>query len=353
MSITHLTNDQFSGCGKGQEERMTDPIAPSRRLGSGLLIALVAAASFGLSGPFVKPLLEAGWTPGAAVLWRTAGASVILVVPAIFALKGRWGILRRNLGTFFLYGIFAVLGSQLCYYSAIEHISVGVALLIEYLAPVFIVLFVWARSRRHPGWFTMAGAAVALTGLVLVLDLTGAATPNLIGVAWALTAAFGACIYYVVSARADDQLPPLVLAAASMIIASVVLAVLGVIGLFPIRATFGNVPFLGSTVSWMLPAAVILGMATVAGYLLGIAAISRLGTRIASFVGLTEVLFAVLSAWILLGQLPLPIQFIGGGLVLTGIVLVRLQRTSAHVQEIPEVTKRPTAERVSHAGGRE
>lgn len=300
-------------------------MTPPRRLGSGLVIALLAAGAFGMGGPFVKPLLEAGWTPGAAVLWRVAGAAVILSIPALVVLRGRWGILRRNLRTFLVYGVFAVIGAQLFFYSAIEHMSVGIALLIEYLAPVFLVLFVWARSRRHPGWYTIAGSVVALAGLVFVLDLSGQSSPELIGVGFALAASLGVMVYYVISARVDEELPPLVLTAGSMLVGTAALLLLGLVGVVPLRAHFGDVVFLGSAVSWLLPAAVILGMSTVAGYLLGIAGTVRLGTRIASFVGLTEVLFSVLASWLLLGELPAPVQFFGGALILVGVVLVRLQ----------------------------
>ncbi|TDX80939.1 threonine/homoserine efflux transporter RhtA [Rathayibacter sp. PhB151] len=301
------------------------PTAPPRQLGSGLLLALAAAAAFGLGGPFVKPLLEAGWSPSAAVLWRAGGAALILAIPAALSLRGRWHVLRRNLGTVGLYGVFAVIAAQLCFYSAIEHMSVGVALLIEYLAPVFLVLFAWARTRRHPGRFTLAGSALALAGLVLVLDLSGESTPELVGVAWALTASLGLCVYYVIAGRIDPELPPIALTAGAMTVGAGLLLVLGVTGLVPLRATFGDVVFVGNDVPWFLPAAVILGMSTVLAYLLGIEGGSRLGTRIASFVGLTEVLFSIVAAWALLGELPAPIQFGGGALILIGVVLVRLQ----------------------------
>ncbi|GAB3127750.1 EamA family transporter [Glaciibacter psychrotolerans] len=305
------------------------------RLGSGVTLSLIAAASFGMSGPFVATLLEAGWSPSAAVLWRTAGAAVVLVIPAILALRGRWALLRRNAGMILAYGIFAVLACQLAFYSAIEHMSVSIAILIEYLSPVFLVLFFWARSRRHPGAFTIVGAIVALVGLVLVLNLTGDVTPSMIGVAWALLASFGSCIYYVISARADKELPPIVLAAGAMIVASIALVLLAVVGLTPLRATFGEVAFLGTSVSWLVPAAVILGMSTIAGYLLGIAGASRLGSRLASFLGLTEVLFAVIIAWLLLGEIPVAIQFVGGALILTGVVLVRVHKERASESDSP------------------
>ncbi|PPF37372.1 EamA family transporter [Rathayibacter sp. AY1A2] len=300
--------------------------APARRLGSGLAAALAASAAFGLGGPFVKPLLEAGWTPASAVLWRAGGAALILAIPAILSLRGRWPVLRRNLGTIALYGVFAVIAAQLCFYSAIEHMSVGVALLIEYLAPVFLVLLAWARTRRHPGRFTLAGSALALGGLVLVLDLSGESTPELVGIAWALTASLGLCVYYVIAGRVDPELPPIALTAGAMTVGAAILLALGALGVTPLRATFGEVVFVGAEVSWLLPAGVILGMSTVLAYLLGIEGGRRLGTRIASFVGLTEVLFSIAAAWLILGELPAPIQFGGGALILAGVVLVRLQR---------------------------
>ncbi|AND15611.1 EamA/RhaT family transporter [Rathayibacter tritici] len=299
---------------------------PARHLGSGLVVAVAASAAFGLGGPFVKPLLEAGWTPAAAVLWRAGGAAVILAIPAILSLRGRRRVLRRNLGTIALYGVFAVVAAQLCFYSAIEHLSVGVALLIEYLAPVFLVLFSWARTRRHPGRFTLVGSVLALGGLVLVLDLSGESSPELIGIAWALTASLGLCVYYVIAGRVDPELPPIALTAGAMVVGAVILLVLGVLGVTPLRATFGDVLFVGAEVSWLLPAGVILGMSTVLAYLLGIEGGRRLGTRIASFAGLTEVLFSIAAAWLILGELPAPIQFGGGALILAGVVLVRLQR---------------------------
>jgi drug/metabolite transporter (DMT)-like permease len=77
-------------------------------------------------------------------------------------------------------------------------------------------------------------------------------------------------------------------------------------------------------VSWLVP---VLGMSLVAAafaYVAGIFGARLLGARVASFVGLTEILFAVLFAWALLGQAPRPVQLVGGLLMVVGIALVRL-----------------------------
>jgi drug/metabolite transporter (DMT)-like permease len=105
---------------------------------AGLLFALVSAASFGLSGSLGTGLIEAGWSPGSAVTVRILVAVVVLAVPAALALRGQWLLLRRNLGFVTGYGLAAVATAQLGFFNAVAHMPVGVALLIEYTAPVAV-----------------------------------------------------------------------------------------------------------------------------------------------------------------------------------------------------------------------
>jgi drug/metabolite transporter (DMT)-like permease len=96
------------------------------------------------------------------------------------------------------------------------------------------------------------------------------------------------------------------------------------VGVVPWRTTTTGAALAGRSTSWLVP---ILGLALLAAafaYATGIAAVRRLGSRLSSFVGLSEVLFAVLAAWLALGQQPDTVQIVGGVVVLTGIVLVRL-----------------------------
>jgi drug/metabolite transporter (DMT)-like permease len=99
---------------------------------------------------------------------------------------------------------------------------------------------------------------------------------------------------------------------------------LGGVGALPLHATFGTVSFAGHRVSWLIPVAGLSLIAAVISYLAGIAAARMLGAKLASFVGLAEVIFAVLIAWLLLGQLPTPVQLGGGALIVAGIALVRI-----------------------------
>ena len=65
-------------------------------------------------------------------------------------------------------------------------------------------------------------------------------------------------------------------------------------------------------------------IAAALAYVLGILGARHLGSTLASFVGLTEVIFAVAFAWVLLGELPGLIQLVGGLVLLSGVVAVRL-----------------------------
>jgi drug/metabolite transporter (DMT)-like permease len=298
----------------------TTPVA---RAGSGLAFALLSAASFGLSGTLASGLIRVGWTPGAAVTARVLIAAAVLAWPAALALRGRWHLLRPARSLLLVYGLAAVAGAQLCYFYAVAHMQVGVALLIEYTAPAAVVGWLWARGGERPGRLTVAGAATAAVGLVLVLDLLSGADVSTVGVLWALGAMVGAATYFLISADQSIGLPPLVLAAGGLWVGGLGLGLAALVGVLPMAASTTSPVYAGTAVPWWLP---LLGLGVVTAalaYVSGIAASRLLGARLASFVALSEVLAAHVFAWLLLDQLPGPVQAVGGALVVTGVVLVK------------------------------
>ena len=68
--------------------RLTHDGMPVGRGASGFALAVVSAASFGLSGALARGLIEAGWTPGSAVLVRVWVAALVLLVPGVTLLLG-------------------------------------------------------------------------------------------------------------------------------------------------------------------------------------------------------------------------------------------------------------------------
>lgn len=295
-----------------------------RRTTIGLGFAVLSAISFGMSGALARGLLDTGWTPGAVVLVRIAVAAVVVAPLAARSLRGRWGLLRSQARIVAVYGALGVVGAQFCYFSAVAYMPVAPALLIEYTAPAAVVVWLWVRHGERPGPVTLAGAGVAVLGLVLVLDLLSGSDLSVPGVLWSLGAMVGAAAYFVISADESNGLPPLALAGGGLVVGAATLALAALVGVLPMAGSRDPVTYAGTEVAWWLPL-LVLGVVTAAiAYVAGIAAGRRLGSRLASFVALLEVVAAVGFAWVLLGQLPNTVQLLGGVLVLLGVIGVKL-----------------------------
>ncbi|MEU4237396.1 DMT family transporter [Actinoplanes sp. NPDC026619] len=296
----------------------------SAGVGGGIALAIVSATTFGLSGPLATGLLANDWSPGAIVLTRIAIAAVALAPFTVVALRGRWRLLRTQAMQILVYGVLAVAGAQFCYFSAVAVMDVGPALLIEYTAPAAVVAWLWITRGQRPSRLTVIGAALAAAGLVLVLDLISGTDLAWSGIAWAFAAMIGATAYFLISADDGSGLPPLALAGAGLTVGAAALGLLAVIGVLPMRANTAPAAYAFGDLPWWAPL-VLLGVLTAAvAYATGIAAIRLLGSRVASFVALLEVVAAVLFAWLMVNQLPGVAQLAGGLLIIAGVVAVRL-----------------------------
>ena len=290
----------------------------------GILTGLASALAFASSGPLLKPLIEAGWSTGAAASVRMGGAAIVLLPVLILALRRDPGILRRNALIIVGFGATGVAGCQLFYLAAIQRMPVGVALLVQYLAPVLLVALAWIRTRRAPGRLVLLGSAVSI-----------------VGVLFALGAAVSLGGYFLLSERAGDGLPPLVLAAAGLAVGALFSGGLSLVGVLPFAAPPVDVILGGLTVPWYVPLIWVVLIATALAYGLGVLAVTQIGSRVASFVGLSEVLFAIVIAWLVLGEQPSSVQVIGGALIVAGVVFVRLG-TPSTVVPVPNVPVVPS-----------
>jgi drug/metabolite transporter (DMT)-like permease len=301
---------------------------------AGLVIAVIAAATFGTSGALIKPLLEAGWSPAAAVTVRVLVGGVVLAPIALVTLRGRWDALWRGRYRVLGMALIGVAGTQLVYFAAIQRIPVGTGILIEYMAPLLLVAAVWARTRAVPKAVVLIGSVVALAGLVLVVSPGGGNSFDPLGLTFALVAMVGCALFYVIAARPSDGLPPVALAAAGLVLGGMALGLVGLTGVVPFTGTFGEVEMFGNDVSWWVPLLIVGVIGTAVAYAASITASEMLGSRIASFAGLLEVVAATFYAWLLLGERLSAPQLIGGLLILVGIGFVRSEKTDAPVEAV-------------------
>lgn len=317
------------------------------RFGVGLSVALLSSMAFGLSGPFAAGLLAAGWSPLGAVLPRVLIGGLVLLIPALIALRGRWRLLRRGWRTMVAYGTLAIAVTQLSYFNAVQHLQVAQALLIEYLAPVALVGYLWVRRGERPTVRTLAGAALAIAGLALVLQVVGSAgslDPR--GLAWGLGAMIGNAAYFLFSSDDSSGLPPIVLAAGGLLIGAGLFGVFAVLGLLPFETAATAVIYAGVAVPWWVAVLALAVVTAALSYVTGIFGARLLGARLASFVGSAEVLFAVIFSALLVGQILTGQQVVGGLLVLAGVVLVKLGED--RITELSSTT-RPKAEPAGEA----
>ena len=314
----------------------------------GLLFATGSAFTFGMSGPLAKSLMSVGWSPTAAVTARLAGGALVLALAATI-IKPDWlREARAHARTVVAYGLVPVAGAQLCFYNAVARLPVGVALLLEYTAPILVVGWVWATRKQAPSRSTLAGVALAIAGVTLVLDVFSPATHQAsidpVGVIWGLAAAVCAACYFVMSdnVTADGSgLNSITLAAGSLVVAAVAVALLGVSGVMPLQFTGNDAVIGGVTLPWLVPVILMGVVATAIAYTLGISGVARLRPSFASLVGLAEVVFAVLTAWVLLGEGVSAVQAVGGIVVLLGLALARPARRAND-----DESTRPTSETI-------
>ncbi|WP_254668933.1 DMT family transporter [Brevibacterium sp. CS2] len=298
----------------------------------GLALTLLSSFLFAASGPVAKAMYAVGWTPGAVVLLRLLGCAFVLAVPTVVAMRGRWGAVRAHWRIVVVYGVVAIVGVQLLYFLAVEHLTVAVALLLEMTAPLMIVFWVWMRTGSRPAPATFAGMVTAMLGLVLILDPRGAEL-HLGAVLLALGAAVCLCAYFLIGAKADIDIPPVALTGLGMGVGAGVMLALWPTGILEYSFTSVPVDLGGAEVPWWV-AVGLLAAATAGAYLTGVMGLRMIGATVSSFVNLTEVPFSVLVAWLVLSELPGYVQLVGGVFIIAGVVFIKLGESRVPVREV-------------------
>ncbi len=300
----------------------------SRSTVLGFAFVVASAFFFAVSGPVAKALYGAGWTPGSVVLLRLVGSALLLAAPTLVALHRRWGLVRRHARLLLVYGVVCMAGMQGTYFVAVQHLSVAVALLLQMMgAPLIIVVWLWARTRRRPAAVTVVGIVVSLLGVLLVLDLRGA-TLSGFGVVAALASAACLAVYFFVSSHQANPIPPIAFTGLGMLVGALAIGAAVGTGAMPGRFVATGVDFAGAVVAWWVPAGLLV-VFTVGAYVCGIVGLRHIGATVGSFLNLVEVPFSAFAAWLVLAEALTPAQMVGGLVILAGTVFVKLGESRA------------------------
>ncbi|GAA3129586.1 EamA family transporter [Planomonospora alba] len=295
---------------------------------AGLLIAFASSWCFAFSGPMAKYLAAGGLSPLESVWVRMAGAGLLLVGVLAAVRPRALRIPRSRLLFFGAYAVVAVAGVQALYFAAITRLPVGVTLLIEFTAPVLVVLWVrFVRRLRLPRE-AFVGAVVAVAGLGVVVEVWSGLSLDPVGLLMAFGAAACCAGYFLLSDGFGDDVDPLGLIAWGLLGAAAVLVPLSRPWDIPWGAFTRAVEPQGAPV---LPVAVaalwMIVVATVVAYILGVTAVRRLSAAVGSTVASLEVIAGAVIAWVLLGESLGVFQIVGGLIVLVGAYLA--QRATA------------------------
>ncbi|MFI2352815.1 EamA family transporter [Streptomyces sp. NPDC019443] len=295
---------------------------------AGLGLALGSAFAFGGSGVAAKPLIEAGLDP-LHVVWLRVAGSALIMLPV--AWRHRDLVLRKP-ALLVGFGLLAVAGVQACYFAAISRIPVGVALLIEYLAPALVLGWVRFVQRRPVTRAASVGVVLAVAGLACVVEVWAGVGFDAIGLLLALAAACCQVGYFVLSdqgGEGDDAADPLGVIAYGLLIGAAVLTLLARPWGMDFSLLGGSADMGGTQV----PAALLLGwivlIATVLAYVTGVISVRKLSPQVAGVVACLEAVIATVLAWVLLREHLSAPQIFGGVVVLVGAFIAQSQAPKA------------------------
>ncbi|MGV9456553.1 EamA family transporter [Streptomyces sp. NPDC003635] len=289
----------------------------------GLGLALVSALAFGGSGVAAKPLIEAGLDPLHVVWLRVAGAALVMLPLAV---RHR-ALLRRRPALLAGFGLLGVAGVQAFYFASISRIPVGVALLVEYLAPALVLGWVRFVQRRPVTRAAALGVVLAVGGLACVVEVWAGLGFDALGLLLALGAACCQVGYFVLSDQgsdaADEAPDPLGVIAYGLLVGAAVLTVVARPWSMEWSVLANSADMNGTPVAAALLLSWIVFIATVVAYVTGVVSVRRLSPQVAGVVACLEAVIATVLAWILLGEHLSAPQIIGGAVVLLGAFIAQ------------------------------
>ncbi|MFJ3673203.1 EamA family transporter [Streptomyces sp. NPDC090106] len=311
--------------------------------GVGLGLALVSAVAFGGSGVAAKPLIEAGLDPLHVVWLRVAGAALVMLPLAV---RHR-ALVRSRPALLAGFGLLGVAGVQAFYFASISRIPVGVALLLEYLAPALVLGWVRFVQRRPVTRAAALGVVLAVGGLACVVEVWAGLSVDALGLLLALGAACCQVGYFVLSDQGSDSgtgaPDPLGVIAYGLLVGAVVLTVVARPWTMDWSVLGGTADMNGTDVTAALLLSWIVLIATVLAYVTGVVSVRRLSPQVAGVVACLEAVIATVLAWVLLGEHLSAPQIAGGAIVLAGAFIAQ-SSTPARTTLEPIVSGGPEKE---------
>ena len=306
------------------------PEPPARRPLLGYAMVLAATCMWGVNGTVSKAILDAGLSSSRLTEVRSTGAALALAVALAVTQPWRLRVRRNELLFLVAFGIFGLALVQWFYFFAIHRLQIGIALLIQYLAPVLIALwarFVTKEPVRRRIW---AALILSLGGLSLVVDLWHGFSLDTLGAVASLGAATAFAFYILMAERAVGRRDPVSLLCLGFAVAAVFWAVLQPWWSFPVALVDDRVRLDGALLAtttpvWLLMLTMIV-VGTIVPFLLLVGSLRHISATRVGVTAMFEPVAGALVAYAWLGEALSAAQLAGGAIVLAGILLAQTAR---------------------------
>jgi drug/metabolite transporter (DMT)-like permease len=294
-------------------------------------MVLTAATLWAVNGVVSKVIIESGDVPAQRLTEvRTTGAFALLFLTLVVSRPELLRLRRDELPVLLTFGLLGLAFVQWFYFEAISRLDIGVALLIQYVAPVLVAL--WARFAydepvRRRIW---AALGLSILGIALLVELWNGLTLDRLGVAAALGSATTFAVYVLSAERAVTRRDPVSLVCYGFLLAAVFWAVLQPWTSFPFDRVDESVSLLGrlddvSLPVWLLLTCMIV-LGTIVPFALLAASLRHIAASRAAITAMFEPVAATVVAYAWLGESLTAYQLLGALVVLTAILLAQTAR---------------------------
>jgi drug/metabolite transporter (DMT)-like permease len=320
------------------------------RTGLGTTLTISSALLFSTSGTLAAAVMAVGWGPAEVASARIVLAALILV-PGIALVRRRALRLRgHDVPLVVAMGLFGVIGAQLCYFIAVSRVSVGIAMVLEYVAPVLVALWIRTVRRTRLRRTVWLGIALAVLGLAMIAQLWQGMRLDTIGFIAGIGSAICTAGYYLIAERGAAKHDPVGLTVWSMVVGAVLISLISPPWTLPFHLLDAPTTIGGAHPRVWLLIVLVAVVSTVLAYLVGMLALKWVSSTVASVLGLIEPLMALVTAWLLLGQTLNAAQIVGAVVLLGGAALVQLTSRTPQAGPDPLLPK-PTGDQVDSAIG--
>ncbi len=303
---------------------------PDDKTRLGYVMVATAATLFAVNGSVSKVVLGSGLSSLELAQIRNTCAAILFLAFLLVVAPSRLRVGWRELAFLVAFGLVGIALVQWLYFVAIENLPVGVALLIEFTAPLFVALFARFVYHEHIRRRIWLAVAMCLTGLTLVVELWSGVAFSTVGVTAALVGAFALTAYLLMAERERKHRDAASLSFYGFLFAALLWAVINPLWNFP-WATLGKDVSLQGNLSeysapvWALVAFIVV-IGTMVTFSLLVGALRHISATKASIVSSLEPVVATVIAWAWLGETFGPTQLVGGAVVIAGILVAQSAR---------------------------